>query len=540
MENFANPNRKMRIIPAKTRQELVQQTTGVEIPRLRVAPYARVSMEHEEQESSYTAQVEYFQQLLARHTEWELVDIYADPGLSGKNVKRKNFQRLMEDGEKGKVDMIITKSVSRFARNTLDCVHCVRHLREKGIKVYFEKENLDTLQENSEFVLTLLASLAEEESRSLSTNIRWSVKKRFQEGQLIMNTANFFGYQKDKENNLHIVPEEAVIVKRIYRQFLEGYSLQQIANELMKEHIPSPSGKETWYMGTIQSILRNEKYKGDCILQKTYLPDFLSPRRVKNEGQATSYYVEDHHPAIIAKETFEMVQQEFKKRNELRAAKKTGKGKYSGKYPFSGMIICGRCGETYRRHQQYNKTKKYYIWVCKRHENTGKNNCPAKPISETALEQAFVQALNEVIENKEEILKPLQTAAVSAIGDSCDDYLQEIDTEIDEKQTQIVELLSVKRSGELTAEEYEKQVRKLQYKIDELNLKREETIAEQSKVQLAEYRAEAVKELLETGRILEEFDADLLKSLVKQIKVVSEKEAEFQFECGIKVKEIVK
>lgn len=540
MENFANLNRKMRIIPAKTRQEFVQQTTGIEVPKLRVTPYARVSTEHEEQESSYNAQVEHFEQLLARHTEWELVDIYADPGLSGKNVKRKNFQRLMEDCENGKVDMIITKSVSRFARNTLDCVHCVRHLREKGIKVYFEKENLDTLQENREFVLTLLASLAEEESRSLSTNIRWSVKKRFQEGQLIMNTANFLGYQKDKENNLHIVPEEAVIVKRIYRQFLDGYSLQKIANELMNEKIPSPSGKEIWYVGTIQSILKNEKYKGDCILQKTYLPDFLSPRRVKNEGQATSYYVEDHHPAIIAEETFEMVQQEFKKRNELRAARQTGKGKYSGKYLFSGLIICGECGETYRRHQQYYKTKIYNIWVCKRHENTGKNSCPAKPIRETALEQGFVRALNEVIENKEELLKNLQTAAVITIDDSCEEYVKEIDKEIEEKQTQVVELLLGKQGEELTEEEYQKQGRKLQYRIDELKVKREEAIREQSKVQLAQYRAEAVKELLKTGKILEEFDADLVKSLVKQIKVLPEKEVEFEFECGIKVRKSVK
>lgn len=191
---------------------------------------------------------------------------------------------------------------------------------------------MDTLQESSEFVLTIMASLAEEESRSISNNIRWSVKKKFENGQVMMSTASFLGYTMGKDGILQIVPEQAVTIKRIYGEFLDGYSLSEIANGLMRDGVLSPTGKTTWHPTTIKSILQNEKYKGDCHLQKTYLPDFLSPRRVKNEGQADSYYVEDSHAAIISKEMFEMVQQEFKKRNELRSSYQTGRGKYSGKY----------------------------------------------------------------------------------------------------------------------------------------------------------------------------------------------------------------
>ena len=354
---------------------------------------------------------------------------------------------------------------------------------------------------------------------------------------MIMSTAHFLGYTKTKNGPLTIVPEQAIIVRRIYGEFLDGYSLQEIADGLMRDGIPSPSGKERWHPTTIKSILQNEKYMGDSHLQKTYLPDFLSPRRIKNEGQADSYYVEDSHAAIISKEMFELVQQEFVGRNELRSSNRTGHGKYSGKYAFSGMIICGECGETYRRHQQYNPYKKYYIWVCKRHENTGKENCGAKPIREDAIEKAFVRALNGLIENREEILDELQKAVVTQVSDSCESEVAQIDKEIRNTQNKIVDLLMDKNGGLITDKQYERQVQLLKFQIDELNLKKEIMLNEQGKVQLAEYRADAVTELLKTGKILDEFDKTIFKSLVRKIKVVADKEIEIEFECGIKVTE---
>lgn len=536
-ENYVNKKPKITVIPAKPRQEIVgRQSVNGEKPKLRVAAYARVSTDHEEQESSYEAQVKHFTEYITQREDWQLAGIYADPGLSGKNIKRPQFQKLMRDCEQGKIDRIITKSVSRFARNTLDCVKCVRKLKEKGIGVYFEKENLDTLQEGSEFVLTIMASLAEEESRSISNNIRWSVKKKFENGKLLMSTAHFLGYEMEN-GVLKIIPEQAMIVRRIYAEFLDGYSLKEICEGLERDGILSPSGKTKWHATTVASILTNEKYKGDCHLQKTYLPDFLSPHRIKNEGQADSYYVEDSHAAIISKEMFDMVQQERMNRKNLRSGSATGKGKFSGKYAFSGMIICGECGETYRRHQQYSGDKKYYIWVCKTHENTGKGNCPAKPIKEKALEEAFVRALNRLMENSQEILDEVRLAAETEITDSCEAAVEEVQKQIEEAKNALATLLQKRSIGLITPEEYEAQSKKLKNDIDMLNFRKEATLTEQSTMQLAEYRTAAVVDLLTNGTMLQEFDKVIFKSLVKRITVLNRQEIEIEFECGIKVKE---
>lgn len=539
MGNYENRTPKITVIPAKPRQALINPNYKGEITKLRVAAYARVSTDHEEQESSYEAQVEHFTKYISAHEDWELAGIYADPGLSGKNTKRKEFQRLMSDCEEGKIDRVITKSVSRFARNTLDCVQCVRKLKEKGIGVYFEKESLDTLQASSEFVLTVMASLAEEESRSISTNIRWSVKKRFADGKVMLSTKHFLGYKRDENKNLVIVPEEALIIRRIYAEFLNGYSLQQIANNLMDDGVLSPSGKDVWYVSTIKSILQNEKYKGDSHLQKTYLPDFLSPRRIKNEGQAMSWYVEDSHAAIISKETFDMVQQEFVNRNEIHTAcKESGKGKYSGKYPFSGMITCGECGETYRRHQQYTKTKKYYIWVCKRKENTGNKNCPSRPIHEEALKRAFVRALNEIIMNGEEILETVKESVISTISEPHEKWIAEIQAVIDGHQRELAELLKLRQNDGLDDKEYERQSAAILHRIDEQNFKKSAILIEQSKMELLEYRIEKITKLLSDGKLLQEFDESIFKSMVKEINIIRGREVEFKFECGINVREI--
>lgn len=355
---------------------------------------------------------------------------------------------------------------------------------------------------------------------------------------IILNTKHFLGYTRDKKGTvLKIVPEEAITVRRIYAEFLDGKSLKEIAEGLERDGIASPSGRETWHPSTVKSILQNEKYKGDCHLQKTYLPDFLSPRRIKNEGFAQSWYVEDSHAAIISKETFEMVQQEFQNRQSLRSTGETGCGKFSGKYPFSGMIVCGECGETYRRHQQYNKYKKYYIWVCKRHENTGAEYCKSRPIKEEALEKAFVRALNELIGDKEQILEKLQSAIVSEITDSCATAINEVSAEIEKLQEQMMELLTIRNNGEITDKEYEHQSQQVGMKIDQLLMRKEEILSEQGKVQLASYRIEEVTKLLQTGKILEEFDRVMFKSLVRKITVLSNKEIEIEFECGITVRE---
>jgi len=284
--------------------------------RIRVAAYCRVSTKSDDQQNSYEVQVNYYTQYINSKPEWEFVDIYADPGLSGVFSKnRKRFNDLIRDALDDKIDLIIVKSVSRFARNTIDSISKIRALREKGVRVYFEKENIDSLDSKCDMILSIHASLAEDESRSISTNIRWSVMKRFEKGEVIMNFNNFYGYTLDANKKPVIVEKEAEVVRNLYFGYLIGRSYSDLIRDLQERGVPSPKGKVKWQKSTVQSILKNEKYMGDAIIQKTYKRDFLAPRRVKNTGQAPQKYVENNHPAIVDKTTWHAVQAETERRN---------------------------------------------------------------------------------------------------------------------------------------------------------------------------------------------------------------------------------
>lgn len=269
-------------------------------PKLRVAAYCRVSTDSDEQATSYEAQVEHYTEYIKKNPEWEFAGIYADDGISGTNTKnREEFNRMIEDCEAGTIDMIITKSISRFARNTLDCLKYIRQLKEKNIPVFFEKEAINTMDAKGEVLLTIMASLAQQESQSLSQNVKLGLQFRYQNGQVQVNHNRFLGYTKDEEGNLVIDPEQAEVVKRIYREYLEGYSMDKIAAGLEADGILTGAGKPRWHTSTINKILRNEKYIGDALLQKTYTTDFLNKTRVKNTGIVPQYYVEGNHEAII-------------------------------------------------------------------------------------------------------------------------------------------------------------------------------------------------------------------------------------------------
>ena len=381
------------VIPAKPRQEL----KGLEATaKLRVCAYCRVSTENEEQLSSYVAQVTHYTDYIKRNPEWDSARIYADEGISGTNTKKRvEFNRMIEDCMAGKIDMVITKSISRFARNTLDTLQYVRQLKEKNIAIFFEKENVNTLDSKGEFLITLLGSLAQEESSNISQITRMGIAYRFQEGKVIVNHNRFLGYAKDENGNLVIVLEEAEIIKRIYREFLEGKSDLKIAKGLEHDGILTGAGKATWWASTIKSILKNEKYMGDALLQKTHTVDFLTKKRVKNNGIVQQYYVEDSHPAIINKEEFAAVQNEFERRSSMRGYSQTGKSAYTSEYAFSGKIFCQNCGSKFRRASWGTGKNKQYVWRCINREQNGVDKCSAKTVKEKALEQAFLRVLNK-------------------------------------------------------------------------------------------------------------------------------------------------
>ena len=287
--------------------------------RRRVAAYARVSTDSEEQQTSYEAQVDYYTQYIRSKPEWEFVGVYTDEGISATNTKKRDgFNRMIQDALDGKIDLILTKSVSRFARNTVDSLTTVRRLKDAGVEVYFEKENIWTLDSKGELLITIMSSLAQEESRSISENVTWGQRKRFADGKVTMPYRSFLGYRKGADGNPEIVPEEAAIVQRIYAMFMQGKTTSAIAKILTAEGIPTPGGKAKWAVSTVESILKNEKYKGDAILQKSFTVDFLQKKMKRNEGEVPQYYVRNSHPAIIEPEEWDLVQAEMARRKELK------------------------------------------------------------------------------------------------------------------------------------------------------------------------------------------------------------------------------
>lgn len=298
----------------------------------RTAAYARVSTDSEEQLTSYTAQVDYYTNYIRGRDDWEFVEVYTDEGITGTNTKhREGFKRMVADALAGKIDLIVTKSVSRFARNTVDSLTTVRQLKEKGVEIYFEKENIWTLDSKGELLITIMSSLAQEESRSISENCTWGQRKRFADGKVTVPFKRFLGYDRGPDGNLVLNKDEAVIIRRIYSMFLQGMTPHGIASRLTSDGIKSPGGKDKWNAGAVRSILTNEKYKGDALLQKSYTVDFLTKKKKVNEGEIPQYYVEGNHEAIIQPEIFELVQQELERR-------KNSRGRHSGVHLFPAKL----------------------------------------------------------------------------------------------------------------------------------------------------------------------------------------------------------
>jgi DNA invertase Pin-like site-specific DNA recombinase len=290
--------RSITVIPARENRTNLAQ--NLEPQKKRMAAYCRVSTDQLEQLSSYEAQVNYYTTFINNSPEYEFGGLYADEGISGTNTKkREQFNKMIEDCKAGKIDVIITKSISRFARNTLDCLNFVRMLKELSIEVIFEKENIRTMDSKGEVLLTILSSLAQDESRSISENSTWGIRRKYEQGKVSVNYTKFLGYDKGEDGNLVINEKQAKVVRRIFKDYLDGKGANRIARELEDEGVPNWNGKTKWYESSIRKMLSNEKYKGEALLQKTYTVNFLTKKRVVNNGEIPQYYIEESHPAII-------------------------------------------------------------------------------------------------------------------------------------------------------------------------------------------------------------------------------------------------
>ena len=441
-------------IPAK--HKIGNNVSGDEVTKLRVAAYCRVSTDSDEQETSYDAQVSHYTEYIQQNPQWTLAGIFADDGISGTNTKKRDeFNRMIDECMAGNIDMIITKSISRFARNTLDCLQYIRQLKDKNIPVYFEKESINTMDAKGEVLITIMASLAQQESQSLSQNVKLGLQYRYQQGKVTVNCNRFLGYTKDNDGKLVIDPEQAEVVKRIYREYLEGSSMDKISAGLEADGILTGAGKEKWHTSTINKILRNEKYMGDALLQKTYTTDFLTKKRIRNNGTVPQYYVEDDHEAIIPKELFMQVQEELVRRRVVHKSPSGRKRTYSCNHCFAQIIVCGECGELYRRIHWNNHGRKSIVWRCiSRLEPTDADmNCTNRTVNETVLEEVTVKALNQILSSRKVFLKQLQENIARAVVMTDTLSPDGIQARLEELQKELVKAVGNQRNYDALTDE---------------------------------------------------------------------------------------
>ena len=513
-----------------------------EIRKLRVAAYCRVSTELEQQQSSYDIQIEYYTRHIMQNPNWIFAGVFADDGRSATNTfRRDDFNQLMDQCLKGKVDMVITKSISRFARNTVDCISWVRKLREKNVAVYFEKENLNTLDDSTEMILTILSSQAQEESRAISTNVKWGYARKFEKGESTRQRS--YGFRKAPTGEMCIVEEEAAVIRNMARWFLDGDSLERIKHRLEDAGIETTTGKRTWSTGTIYNILTNEKIMGDVLLQKTFTADYLTKRRVKNSGQQKQYYVKNHHEAIIPKAVYYKIQEEIARRSSLKKAGtrkgKTAQGVYSSKYALTGIMVCNECGAHYRRTTWAKNGKKVIVWRCINRLEHGTKRCHESPtLKEEVIQEAIMGKLHSLSIDQEEEnflngVKEDILRAAKVVGGACTE--EEIDKTIEELRDQLMDYVGMAAREHGGENWYSDRMRKLGLQISELK-KRRESIREQEKIRDEyEHLDQEISRILgETGGTSgAEFDNIFIRQIVREIRVVSNDRLQIQLRTGM-------
>jgi len=513
-----------------------------EIRKLRVAAYCRVSTELEQQQSSYDIQIEYYTRHIMQNPNWIFAGVFADDGRSATNTfRRDDFNQLMDQCLKGKVDMVITKSISRFARNTVDCISWVRKLKEKNVAVYFEKENLNTLDDSTEMILTILSSQAQEESRAISTNVKWGYARKFEKGESTRQRS--YGFRKAPTGEMCIVEEEAAVIRNMARWFLDGDSLERIKHRLEDAGIETTTGKKIWSTGTIYNILINEKIMGDVLLQKTFTADYLTKRRVKNSGQQKQYYVKNHHEAIIPKTVYYKIQEEIARRSSLKKdgtrKGKTAQGVYSSKYALTGIMVCNECGAHYRRTTWAKNGKKVIVWRCINRLEHGTKRCHESPtLKEEVIQEAIMGKLHSLSIDQEEEnflngVKEDILRAAKVVGGACTE--EEIDKTIEELRDQLMDYVGMAAREHGGENWYSDRMRKLGLQISELK-KRRESIREQEKIRDEyEHLDQEISRILgETGGTSgAEFDNIFIRQIVREIRVVSNDRLQIQLRTGM-------
>mgnify|MGYP003588478430 FL=1 len=520
--------KKVRVITPALKV-LPNEALKLPVAKKKVAAYARVSTEQEEQANSYEAQIDYYTKYIKAKAEWDFVGIYTDEGRSATSTKKRDgFNRMIADALAGKIDLILTKSVSRFARNTVDTLTTVRKLKEKNIEVFFEKESIYTMDSKGELLITIMSSLAQEESRSISENVTWGQRKSFQDGKIMLPYKHFLGYKKGSNGRPEIVPEEAETVKLIYRLFLDGKAPISISKHLMAKGIPSPAGKKMWRSTTVESILKNEKYKGDAILQKSFTTDFLTKKKKVNEGEVPQYYVENSHPAIIPSQIFDLVQAQVTLKKRTRC--------YSQDRLMSGKLICGTCGSYYGS-KVWHSTDKYrrIIWQCNKRFSK-KERCPSDfHLEEEVVEKAFVEVFNSLITFKDEIIAECENISIKLTDcTKSEEKLIKLQSEKDVTEGLLENAI---RENALTAMDQDKFHARCKELSDRDEALKKSINELENKIKLRKSRTKAladfISQLREAKDLLTSFSPDLWLWSIESVTVYEYDRLVFNFKGGL-------
>lgn len=512
--------RTVTIIPAKPieEQQLLKR-------KLQVAAYCRVSTEEEEQQSSYEAQCSYYTDKIMTNPEWTMAGIFADEGITGTSTrKRDDFNRMIRKCKKKKIDLILTKSISRFARNTLDTINYTRMLRAMGIGIYFEKENINTLDMDSEMLITMLGAFAQAESESISRNVAWGKRQAIREGKVYVNFNQLYGYFLDDHREPGINEEKAAVVREIYEQYLRGSSLRMIKEKLDTAGTLNPKGEQGWKTSSIKSILTNEKYCGDVLGQKTYKEGVIGGKVQKNNGQLPQVLVQNNHPAIIARETFYAVQEEMKRRTAAKspsAKSTTGRTSYASKYALSERLVCGECGTLYRRCTWTIRGKKKIVWRCVSRLDYGTKYCKESPtMEETALQSAVMEALNSVMGPKEKIVDNVTGAALLMLKprESSEFTLGEVKRRIKELNAEFYRLFDEDGSEKTHKDRFSEITRELA----ELKQQQEKIAAQLRNSQGIQEHMKAMTVAADTmDHHMIEWDEEMIRQSIHAVEVIS-------------------
>ena len=527
------------VIPALSTEELKRKNHK----QIRVAAYCRVSTDHEEQINSYQVQVEYYTNYINSNSEWAMAGIFADEGISGTQTKKRTeFNRMIRKCRQKKIDLILCKSVSRFMRNTVQCLEYIRELRSLGIGIIFEKENINTMKMSGEFIISLYGSFAQAESESISKNVTWGIEKSFREGKVKYVMDKTLGYRMGDDGKPYVIEEEAEIVRRIYRLYLDGLSMQGIANIMQAEGIKRRSGSSKWSRANVDFILKNEKYVGDAILQKTFTVDCITHKAVKNRGEKAKYVIHDCHEAIIDRDTYNRTQQELAKRGSIEKKSnksKTERGRYSSAYALTDILVCGECGTSYRRVTWTSHGKKQIVWRCISRLEHGSKYCKNSPsINEEKLHNAIVKALNSLYCNDSGFLEMMENnirTVVTGENDTCSEIMR-IRTRLSEIEKARDDMIHLVTSGAVGADSLDKEFESLN--SEEESLKEQLSSLENTTADSDEVKNTLIairEELKKHGNGMTEYDDVTVRKTIECIRVMSKTEINIIFKNGAKI-----